>query len=139
MNGNKNITVETTVNAPIEKVWQCWNEPSHITQWAFASDDWEAPHAENDLREGGKSKIVMAAKDGSAKFDLIGTYTTVKEHELIEYYMEDGRTVNIRFESTPEGVKVTETFEMEGENSEELQRAGWSAILENFRKHVESH
>ncbi len=136
---SQSITVQTTINAPIEKVWECWTAPEHITQWAFASDDWEAPAAENDLREGGKFSTTMAAKDKSASFDFNGVYTVVKTHERIEYTIEDGREVKIEFAETPEGVVITETFEMENENSEEMQRAGWQAIMNNFKKHVESN
>lgn len=132
------ITVQTIVNAPLEKVWERWNMPEHITLWAFASDDWEASSAENDLSVGGKFKTRMQAKDGSARFDFTGTYTAVKEHELIEYNMDDGRHVKVEFENTPDGVKVTETFDPENENPLEMQRAGWQAILNNFRKYVES-
>ncbi|HTM68288.1 MAG TPA: SRPBCC domain-containing protein [Candidatus Binatia bacterium] len=137
----KSITVETVVKAPLEKVWACWNDPAHIVQWAFASDDWEAPAAENDLKTGGRFKTVMAAKDKSASFDLTGTYTNVNGREAIDYDMDgdDRRHVAVRFEEVPEGVRVTETFDMENINSEEKQRGGWQAILENFRKHVESH
>lgn len=134
----KSITVTTVVNAPLEKVWKAWTEPEHIVQWAFAQDDWEAPAAENDVRTGGRFKTVMAAKDKSTSFDFAGTYTNVNGHEVIEYDMDDGRHAAIRFEEVPEGVKITETFEMENENSEELQRSGWQAILENFKKHAES-
>jgi uncharacterized protein YndB with AHSA1/START domain len=133
------ITIETIIHAPIEKVWQYWNEPAHITQWAFASDDWEAPAAENDLRVGGKFKTVMAAKDKSSSFDFTGTYTAVKEHELIEYDMDgdDHRHVKNEFTIVPEGVKVTVTFDPEHENPEDMQRSGWQAILDNFKKHTE--
>jgi uncharacterized protein YndB with AHSA1/START domain len=133
----KTITIETIVNAPIEKVWQYWNEPEHITKWAFASDDWEAPHAENDLKVGGTFKTVMSAKDKSQSFDFGGTYTAVNNHELIEYEIGDGRKVSTTFSPTSEGVKITQTFEIEGQNSEELQRNGWQAILDNFKKHTE--
>jgi uncharacterized protein YndB with AHSA1/START domain len=136
---SKTITVETTVNAPIEKVWEFWNDPQHIVEWAFASNDWEAPSAENDLKVGGKFKTVMAAKDKSTSFDFNGIYTNVKKHELIEYNIEDGRHVSITFAEVPGGIKITETFEMEHENSEEKQRSGWQAILENFKKHVENN
>jgi uncharacterized protein YndB with AHSA1/START domain len=132
------ITVQTTVNAPLLKVWECWNQPEHIMNWDFASDDWEAPAAENDLRVGGELKVTMGAKDKSASFELIGTYTDMKEHELIEYDLSDGRHVKIEFLETPEGVHVIETFDPENENSMELQRAGWQAILDNFKKYVES-
>lgn len=133
------ITVQTIINAPVEKVWEYWTSPDHITQWAFASDDWEAPAAENDVREGGKFKTVMAAKDGSASFDFTGTYTAIKEHELIEYDMTDGRHVKIEFVQRDEKTEVIETFDPEQENSEELQRSGWQSILDNFKKHVESN
>lgn len=137
MNNNA-ITIETVVNAPIDRVWECWNAPSHIVKWAFAQDDWEAPEAENDLRIGGTFKIVMAAKDKSSSFDFTGTYVAVKQNEFIEYDMDDGRHVKIVFVETPEGVKVIETFDPENENSEELQRSGWQAILDNFKKYAES-
>ncbi len=135
----KAITVETTVNAPLEKVWECWNEPKHITKWAFASDDWEAPSAENDIRTGGQFKTVMAAKNKSFSFDFSGVYTNIKQQELIEYIIGDGRSVKIQFTKLPDGVKVTETFEMEGTHTEEQQRSGWQSILENFRKHTEQN
>jgi uncharacterized protein YndB with AHSA1/START domain len=132
------ITIQAVVNAPMEKVWDAWNRPEHIVNWAFAQDDWEAPSAENDLRVGGKFKTVMAAKDKSASFDFTGTYTAVKEHGLIEYDMDDGRHVKNEFTQLPEGVKIVTTFDPENENSEELQRSGWQAILDNFKKYVES-
>ena len=137
------ITVQVIINAPIEKVWKYWNDPEHITKWAFASDDWESPHAENDLQNNGRFLTRMAAKDGSMSFDLTGTYTNVKPMEIIEYIMdkssgeEVGRNVSISFESIGETTKVTETFDPEHENPEEMQRAGWQAILENFKKYVE--
>ncbi len=131
------ITVETLVDAPLEGVWACWTVPEHITKWSFASDDWEAPHAENDLREGGAFTTTMSAKDGSASFDFSGTYTSVIEHELIEYVVEDGRAVSVRFTETPEGVRVVETFEPEQENPREMQQEGWQAILDNFKRYVE--
>lgn len=133
------ITVQTLVNAPMEKVWGFWNEPEHIMNWAFASSDWKAPAAQNDLHVGGKFVTTMAAKDKSASFDFSGVYTKVDTHEIIEYTMDDGRKVSITFETTPEGVQITETFDPENENSEELQRAGWQAILENFKKYVEAN
>jgi uncharacterized protein YndB with AHSA1/START domain len=132
------ITVQTVVLAPVARVWECWNKPEYITGWSFASNDWEAPAAENDLRVGGKFKTVMAAKDKSTGFDFTGAYTAVKENECIEYDMDDGRHVKVEFEDTPNGVKVTETFEPENEHPLEMQHSGWQAILNNFKKYVES-
>jgi uncharacterized protein YndB with AHSA1/START domain len=132
------MTVQTVVNAPMEKVWECWNGPEHITGWAFASDEWEAPAAENDLRVGGRFKVAMAAKDKSAGFDFTGTYTSVKEHELIEYEMADGRHAKVEFAESPRGVKITETFEPENTHPQEMQRSGRQAILNNFKKYAEA-
>lgn len=137
MENTQAITIETTINAPIAKVWKMWNTPEDIMGWAFASDDWEAPFAENDLRIGGKFTTRMAAKDGSMSFDFGGIYDNVKEHELIEYTIGDGRKVSVKFESLGETTKVTETFEPENQNPREMQQAGWQSILNNFKKYTE--
>ena len=140
MEANKTaITVEALVKAPIEKVWSNWTEPKHITKWNQASDDWHSPHAENDLRTGGKFKTTMAAKDGSMSFDFEGVYTNVQLHKVIEYTLLDGRKVKITFSGTGKETNVTETFEAEDENSVELQRGGWQAILDNFKKYTEAN
>jgi uncharacterized protein YndB with AHSA1/START domain len=134
----KSITVEATIKAPVEKVWKNWTEPKHITQWCQASEDWHAPHAENDLRNGGKFKTTMAAKDGSVSFDFGGSYTNVEQHKTIKYTMDDGRKVDVNFSGNGNETKVIETFEAETENSPEMQRQGWQAILDNFKKYTES-
>ena len=133
------ITVETVIKAPVEKVWKFWSEPKHITQWCSASDDWHAPYAENDLRLNGKFKTTMAAKDGSTSFDFGGVYTNVQSNQVIEYVMDDGRKAKITFSGNGTQTKVTETFEAEDINPIEMQRGGWQAILDSFRKYTESH
>src|SRR5262245_60374054 len=120
------IVISTNVKAPSDKVWEYWNRPEHIEKWAFAADDWEASAAENDVRVGGKFKVHMAAKDGSAGFDFTGTYTAVRNHELIEYDMDDGRHVRVQFLPSLEGVRVTEAFEPENTHPHEVQRTGRS-------------
>ena len=132
------ITVQTHVEAPIDQVWMAWTEPEHIMRWNNASDDWHTPRATNDLREGGTFTCRMEAKDGSTGFDFGGTYTNVTPHALIAYVMDDGRTVSVTFEAKGEATHVTETFEAEQENPLEMQRQGWQAILDNFKKYTES-
>lgn len=131
------ITVRTSISAPIEKVWACWTEPKHITHWTFASDDWCSPRAESDLTVGGKFLTRMEAKDGSAGFDFNGVYTEVVENEKISYTIEGGRQVSIIFTQEGELTSVAESFDPETENPLEMQRAGWQAILDNFKKYVE--
>lgn len=131
-------TVSATVNADIKMVWHAWNDPEHITQWNFAASDWECTEAENDLREGGRFRSRMQAKDGSAGFDFEGVYSVVIPMERLEYTLGDDRRVVVTFEETPEGVVITETFTIEHENTVERQRHGWQSILDNFKHHVES-
>lgn len=131
------ITVEATINAPVEKVWNYWTDPKHIVRWNNASDDWHTPKAENDLRVGGKFLSRMEAKDGSFGFDFSGEYTAVDKHKRIEYSLGDDRKVQVIFESKGNETKVTERFEAENTHSVEMQQAGWQAILDNFKKYVE--
>jgi uncharacterized protein YndB with AHSA1/START domain len=137
MNTNQ-ITVETTVNAPAEKVWNYLSDPAHIVKWNNASPDWHTPKAENDMRTGGGFNYRMEAKDGSAGFDFKGAYDEVVPGERYTYTMEDGRkAVNVL---SPEGdkTKVTVTFDPENENPIEMQRGGWQAILDNLKAYAES-
>lgn len=133
------ITVESTVDAPVEKVWKMWTGPEHITKWNNASDDWHTPRAENDLRVGGNFSARMEAKDGSSGFDFGGVYDAVETNKLIEYTLGDERKVKVNFSSSGGKTRVTEIFDAEQTNSVELQRTGWQAILDNFKKYVESH
>jgi uncharacterized protein YndB with AHSA1/START domain len=132
------ITVETVVKSKLSKVWQAWNNPADIRQWNAAQDDWHTTRSTVDLREGGKFLARMEAKDGSQGFDLEGTYTRVVPQRTIEFRMSDGREVQVEFVERAGGVLVRETFDAETENPPELQRTGWQAILDNFRRHVEA-
>ncbi len=131
------ITVESTVKAPVEKVWKLWTSSEHIKKWCNASEDWHTPRAENDLQKGGKFLTRMEAKDGSFGFDLSGTYDEVIKNELITYTLDDERKVKITFLKDGNTTKVIETFEAENQNPAEMQQAGWQAILNNFKKYVE--
>lgn len=133
------ITVETTVNAAVAKVWEYWTVPAHITKWNFASDEWHSPSAESDFREGGKFSARMEAKDGSFGFDFWGIFDELKTNELIAYTLGDDRKVWITFTPSGNTTKVVETFEAEDENSVELQKSGWQAIMDNFKKYVEGN
>jgi uncharacterized protein YndB with AHSA1/START domain len=131
------ITVSTTIDVPIEKVWECFNEPEHVMNWNYASPDWHCPKSTNDLRVGGSFNHTMAAKDGSFSFEFEGKYLEIKPLELIHYDLVDGRNIFVNFEKTGDKTKVTEIFDAETENSIELQKAGWQAILDNFKTYIE--
>jgi len=132
------VTIEATINAPVEKVWACWTAPQHIVNWCSASQDWHVPKAENDVRPGGKFLTRMEAKDGSMGFDFGGVYDDVIENELIQYTMGDSRRVKVVFTGNGHQTKLIETFDAESENPVEMQRAGWQSILDNFKKYTET-
>ncbi len=132
------ITVQTVVRAELGPTWDAWNDPADIEQWNAAQDDWHTTRSSVDLREGGNFLARMEAKDGSAGFDFEGVFTRIVPHETIEYRMSDGREVKVEFVERAGGVLVKETFDAESENPPELQRQGWQAILDNFRRHVEA-
>ncbi len=134
---NQKITVEVTINKNVEKVWELWNGPEHILKWNHASEDWHTVHAENELKVGGKYFYRMESKDGSMGFDCEAKYTEVIEYKKLQYIGMVDRTVTIYFDSVGEKTHIKEIFDAENENPIELQKAGWQAILNNFKKYAE--
>ncbi|MCB1760416.1 MAG: SRPBCC family protein [Gammaproteobacteria bacterium] len=132
------ISVETTVEAPLEEVWRAYTTPDDIMQWNASSDDWHTTASSVDLRVGGGFSSRMEAKDGSVGFDFAGTYTNIVDHQLIEYSFGD-RAAEVRFSESPNGVKVWVTFDAETTHGEAQQREGWQAILNRFKRHVEGN
>jgi uncharacterized protein YndB with AHSA1/START domain len=131
------ITVSTITKLSIQDAWKAWTNPEHVIHWTFASDDWHSPKASSQLHEGGRFLTRMEAKDGSEGFDFEGTFTLVSAPDKLEYKLDDDRMVSVVFEEVPDGTRITETFDPENINSLELQRAGWQAILENYKKHAD--
>lgn len=132
------ITVRTVVNQPVSEVWNLWTRPEHITRWNFASDDWHCPSAENNAEPGGSFCWRMEARDGSMGFDLNGTYREVTHEKQLDYSLEDGRKVRVTLLPREGGTALEQTFDPESMNPVEMQRAGWQAILDNFKKYAES-
>ena len=132
------ISIQQLVNAPVEKVWNYYNGNQHIPHWNFASDDWQCPWAKSDLRAGGQFSSRMEAKDGSMGFEFGGVYDAVETNKRVAYTMGDGRSAEVNF--TPQGDKtrIDVSFDAEGTHSIEMQRGGWQAILDNFKKYTEA-
>lgn len=133
------ITVQSTINAPLEKVWEFWTAPTHITQWNSAAPEWHTPRAaESDLQPGGKFTYRMEARDGSIGFDFGGIYEEVLPLQHIAYTLGDGRKVQINFTGNGNTTTVSQSFEPENTNSREMQQSGWQAIMDNFKRYTES-
>ena len=139
MDAKKTIRVQAVISAPVEKVWKLYTEPEHVIKWNNPSNDWHTPRAENDLKVGGKFHYRMEAKDGSSGFDFDGIYEQIRTNELIMYSLTDGRKVEVTFtKNNDTRTKIATTFEAESTNPIEMQRNGWQAILDNFKKYVET-
>ena len=132
------VNIQATVSADVKTAWDSYTNPEHIVNWNFASDDWHCPSASNDLRVGGKFVSRMEAKDGSFGFDFEGLYTEVVEFSKISYSMSDGRTVTVNFKGDSVSTNIDVVFDAEGENSIDMQREGWQAILNNYKKYTEA-
>ena len=132
------ITIQATVQADAGKAWECYTKPEHITKWNFASDDWHCPSAFNELKVGGTYRVRMEAKDGSFGFDLEATYDSLEPGNSFTYTMADGRSVHLVLHHKGNATEVSITFEAENQNPVELQREGWQAILNNYKKYTES-
>ena len=133
------ITIEAPIGSGINKVWEYWNSPEHIVNWYTASKDWHTPSAKNDLSKGGKFSYRMEAKDGSFGFDFSGKYDLIEENSIIAYTLDDDRKVKTTFDVREDSVFITQIFEAETQNPIEMQKAGWQAILNNFKEYVESN
>ena len=132
------ITIQTSILAPVDRVWNTWTNPEDILQWNAASPDWHTTKAENDLRVGGRFTSRMEAKDGSMGFDFGGTYDEIITHKLIKYTLDDDRKVEVIFERISQNKsKIIESFEAESTNSIEMQQQGWQALLDNFKNYEE--
>lgn len=138
MSNFEKITIEAIVNRNSPDIWTLWTDPEHITKWNQASDDWHSPRAENDLRVGGRFLTRMEAKDGSMGFDFSGTYDEIIEHKKIHYTMDDSREVETLFNEENGKTKIIITFDAENENPLEMQREGWQAILNSFKRYAEA-
>lgn len=134
----KRIEISATVNGRLNDVWNAWNDPKHIVQWYFASDDWHCPSAENDVKVNGKFSFRMEAKNDQQGFDFHGHYIQVVPTTLLEMELGDGRLLSVRFLDEGNGsTLISESFEPASENLE-MERSGWQAILNNFKRHFES-
>ena len=135
---SKSIRIEVLVDAAVSKAWESWTSPDHIVHWNFASEDWQCPSASVDLRVGGKYEARMEAKDGSMGFDFIATFVEVEPLAKLVSRLDDSRLIDVEFKEEGGKTRVIEEFEIEDQNSAEMQRQGWQNILDNYKSYTES-
>ncbi len=133
------ITIQVTISASQKKTWDYYTMPDHITKWNFADPSWHCPSASNDLQLGGQYEARMEAKDGSFGFDFKAIYKSIVSGKSFTYELEDGRQATVTFDGNEHQTDVTIVFDPEEENSIEMQKNGWQAILNNFKTYTESN
>jgi uncharacterized protein YndB with AHSA1/START domain len=135
---NNKITIQVSVSANKQKVWDYYTQPEHIIKWNFADPSWHCPTASNDLKVGGRYVARMEAKDGSFGFDFDAVYTEIQLGKNFTYEF-GGRQATVDFKELNGLAEVVVTFDPEAENSIELQKNGWQAILNNFKNYTENN
>jgi uncharacterized protein YndB with AHSA1/START domain len=132
------ITVSVVVPVGVAKAWHAFTDANAIQAWNFASPDWQCPSARLDLRAGGEFSYRMEAKDGSMGFDYEGTFVEVTAHERILMSLGPDREVVAEFVDHGDSTQVKQTFTPDREFPVDMQRAGWQAILDNYKAYVTS-
>lgn len=146
------LQIQTKISSNISKVWKYFTEPEHIKSWNHASDDWYCPDARNDFRVGGEFHYIMSEKpteqnpEPQAKFDFFGVFTEIEPLAKLSYKLSkdkddpEARKVENLFEKIDENTTIlTINFDPETQNSLEMQKSGWQAILDNFKKYCEEN
>lgn len=82
----KNLIISRVFDAPLEQVWNAWNDPEIVKQW-WGPDRFSCPQAAIDFREGGTSLVCMRSPTELGGQDSYSTwsYTTIVPYEKIEY------------------------------------------------------
>ena len=80
---DRELVLTRILNAPREKLFRCWTEPSLITQW-FTPPPYLTVAAEVDVRPGGSSVITMQSPEGQ-KIPNRGVYLEVVPNERLVF------------------------------------------------------
>jgi uncharacterized protein YndB with AHSA1/START domain len=139
--------IKRRVAAPRERVFQAWTEAEHLRRWFFPTVEGNAvPHAEVDLRVGGRYRITLHASDGNITAMVGGTYHEVlPPAKLVFSWAWEAP------QPDPSETLVTvELHEIRGETeiiithehcpdptAPERRTIGWSCCLERLRQLVE--
>jgi uncharacterized protein YndB with AHSA1/START domain len=77
----RELVLERTINAPIEKVFKAFTDPKQLSQW-FSPKQFTNPRCEVDLQVGGSRRIVMRSPTGEELL-LEGTFREIVENKRI--------------------------------------------------------
>ena len=82
MQGDRELVVTRTFDAPRHLVFKAWTEPKYLKQWMLGPEGWSMPVCETDFRPGGAWHFVWRHSDG-AEMEMRGVYKEVKPPERV--------------------------------------------------------
>ena len=127
------LTVERTINAPQEDVFNAWLKPETLQKFMTPGPGMSVPRAETDPQAGGRFAIVMQGEGG--EIPHAGTYREISPHDRIVFtwespYSVDDSTVTLTFDTVAEGTHVVLTHvRFADETARDNHKGGWTSIL----------
>ncbi len=104
---NRTLTIEKTLNAPVNVVWAAWTQPEHIAQW-WGPMGMETTVLQHDFEVGGRWKFSMHMP-GKGDFITEGVYSEIIENEKI--------VTSADFKPMTEGVELHVFFKSMGDQT----------------------
>lgn len=141
----RTLTIERTLDASVEVVWEAWTNPEHLAQWWGRGMPVKVIH--HDFRVGGAWKYVMAMPDGM-EFTTEGVYAEIVEHEKIVTSadfkpMTEGVIMQVLFKAA--GKKTLFTFHVIHPTEEYCKQQekmgfynGWGSVFTRMNDFVSS-
>lgn len=104
--GERELVIKRTFNAPRELVWEAWTEPAHLIRW-WGPNGFTNTFHEIDVKPGGIWRFIMHGPDGVDYPNKIVYDEVIKPQLLVYTHGDDSDNETGKF-------KVTVRFEKEG-------------------------
>ena len=128
------LTVELTISAPIEAVFDAWLDADKLKGFMLPGHDMPAPKITLDPKLGGEFEIIMM--DGENAIRHTGEYLEIDRPNALTFtwlspYTLDGSTVYLTFESIDDAHTrvVLRHDKFPTQSSCDSHRNGWTRIL----------
>lgn len=144
--GSDTIVQEVTINAPAERVFAAFTNPSERVIWWNPPDGrFRTTDMESDLRPGGKYLMRGTRQDGSA-FTIRGEYRAVERPALLVFtWLPDWQgdatesLVRVEFAEANGVTLVRLTHSGLTTDRSRTSHRGWPQLLTLLRTYVDTH
>ena len=156
MTATQSVTLERTLDAPIDLVWQMWTDADHFAAW-YGPTGATVPVIEMDVTVGGTRHfcIEMQTPDGESRMWFVGEYRVIDPPTRLVYTESmsdpDGNRVSPEAMGMPGGhpeiTEVTvELSDLDGRTRMVMTHAGipadspgamgWNMALDKLEAHL---